>query len=134
MPNMKYRVMMDDGNGHDMDTAFTHSAPGWLFDKETNNTPRYLDVLKDEYHEKILRSTPWRCLACPKKATELLSRPFVFLSEGLIADRLVPICQPNGDCEHIGIVHLNNMCEHINQTSRDVSGKTLHSTMLQRRS
>ena len=60
-----------------MDTTFTHSAPGWLFEEGVNNTPRYLEVLANEYHDKVLKSTPWRCLACPKKATELLSRPFV---------------------------------------------------------
>ena len=75
MRNMQYRVMVTD-RAHDLETTFTHSAPEWLFDS-VENVPAYLKILSDEYHDSILRETPWRCLACDKKATELVSRPFV---------------------------------------------------------
>ena len=59
MPNMQYRVMVSDRAGHDLETTLTHGAPAWLFDPSVDNTSAYLKVLEGQFHDDILRKTPW---------------------------------------------------------------------------
>lgn len=130
MPDMRYRVMVTDGAGHDLEmmTWITHPAPEWLFDERVDNTAAYLKVLSNEFHDTILRGTPWRCLNCNKKATELLSRPFCFVQQGVIANRLVPICQSE-ECEHAAIVNLNQMGKFLNHEVQSKTGGSLFDCM-----
>ena len=128
MRNMQYRVMVTDTAGHDFEKTFIHPAPEWLFDERVDNTPTYLKMLSDTFHGAILRETPWRCLGCNRKATYLLPRPFCFVQQGAIANRLVPVCQSE-ECKHIATVHLNEMEEYLDKKVQSEIGVSSATSM-----
>ena len=125
--------MVSDGTGNDLDTSFTHPIPDSIAkgDISGEGTAAFIQTLSSAYHKRILIETPWRCLACHEKATGFVSRPFCFLSEGMIANRMVPVCQSD-ECEHVASVHLDDMGKHINGLLRS-AGTSLSSVMSQRR-
>lgn len=58
MPDVQYRVMIDDWAGHELQTSFTHAAPEWVFEKDSNTLPRYLEILRDTYHLGDVKVAP----------------------------------------------------------------------------
>ena len=127
MPDIQYRVMIDDWAGHELQTSFTHAAPEWVIEKDSNTLPRYLEILRDTYHGAILKGTPWRCQGCTKEATELISLPLCWLPLMTIVNRLVPICQFGGLCEKVGEDHLKAMRQQIDTDMTRTTGQSLHS-------
>lgn len=55
MRDIRYRVMVTDGAGHDLEKDFIHSMPDWLFDERVDNTPTFLKLLSDKFHDSILK-------------------------------------------------------------------------------
>lgn len=97
-------------------------CPGW--NAKGDQITRLLRRLSDRYHKQVLPETLWRCLACNEKATEVISRPWCFLPQKLILNSLVLVCL-YGECEHLGMVHLNAMHKVLSTNIQRQSGSNL---------
>ncbi len=130
MPDVQYRVMVNDGTGNDIDKTFLHSASDSVLAEAASEagTCAFLKTISDTYHTRILRETPWRCRSCHAKATELVSRPFCGLPKLIIANRLVPTCHRT-ECLHDALRHLDEMEGYISETLQKAVGKTLPDVM-----